>query len=258
MSQFPDRLAKLDRKPLGAYILRLADVQPGSKSGWVSFRLVLTSNTAAFAPPVVEGIFSSGGRGVAPWIEVTEYHPRLKSSRGEPTTLDLAAAALELQLFRTLGDLIPPGGHLTLACASPDHEATYRLLLRRVPPLLTPLGHLLFQSGFRSVRFFYLAEGGWEGQQKLWAEKALNPDTQRRWDETTAHELLRFLAEPGNARFAPDCAAAALRVLPAVKPPGELGQRVASLLQECGPRASKDPAGLFDCARRLLASSSTR
>ncbi|MFQ5925970.1 MAG: DUF1122 family protein [Terriglobia bacterium] len=251
MTPFPAPLASLDGKPLGAYTLRLADVEPASKSGWVSFRLVLTSNTAAFAPPLVEGIFSSGGRGVAPWFEITDYRPRLQSTEADPAALDLAAAALDLQLFRHLGDLIPPGGHLMLACESPEHEATYRLLMRRVPPLLTPLGHLLFQSGFRSVRFFYLAEGGWEGRQKLWAEKALNPDTQRRWDETTARDLLRFLAEPQNARFAPDCAHATLAVLRELKPPEPLAQRLASLLRECEPPAAKDPAALFECARRL-------
>lgn len=251
MTQLPGLLAALDARPLGPYTLRLADVRPAGKSGWLFFRLLLTSSDAAFQAPVLEGIFSTGGRGVAPWFEITRYYPRLQFAHGG-RPVGLAAEALDRKLFGYLSDLVPPGGHLMLACESPEHETTYRLLMLRVPPLLTPLGHLLFDCDFRSVRFFYLAEGGCEGQQKLWAEKALNPDTARRWTETSTRDILRFLAEPENARFAPACAGAVLAVLKAIGTAGPLGALVCLVLQECGAQAGQNPGALFECARHLL------
>lgn len=251
MTQDVSLLASLDGRRLGANTLRLVDVRPGAKSGWLAFRLRLASGNAWYEPAVLEGIFSAGGRGVAPWIEITDYQPRVRSAGPDAAEHDLARHGLERQLFGYLGELISPGGHLMLACEGPAHETTYRLLMRRVPPPVTPLGRLLFDVGFRSVRFFYLAEGGWEGQQKLWAEKALTPETLRRWDETVAREILQFLAEAENARFAGDCAEATLHVLRSIAPPGELGELVRAVVERCG-QAAQEPSAFFDCARRLI------
>lgn len=253
MSNVPEALTALDAKPIGPYRLRLADPGPASKSGWFCFRLLLTNRDTVFRPALIEANYSAGGRGVSPWIEVTEYNPRVTATRGTPPEVDLNREKLERELFGHLADLIPPGGHLMLVCESPAHEATYRLLMRRVPPVLTPLGYLLFASGFRSVRFFYLAEGGWEGQQKVWAEKAINAETEQRWRETLARDLLRFLIEPDNASYAVPCAPNVLQVLQELKPAGPLGPLVAAVLHECGPPASTEPKTLFECARRISA-----
>src|SRR3970040_3025286 len=89
-------LQRLDGRKLGAHRLRLARVRPGEKSGWTRFELVVSEEEGEFAPPVIEGVYSAGGRGVLPWIEVLAYDPRLR--RGEET-LDLAADALDRELF---------------------------------------------------------------------------------------------------------------------------------------------------------------
>lgn len=253
MSNVPEALTALDAKPLGPYRLRLADVRPAAKSGWFCFRLLLTNRDGVFRPALIEANYSAGGRGVSPWIEVTEYNPRVTSTRGTPPEVDLNRERLERELFGHLAALIPPGGHLMLGCESPAHEATYRLLMRRVPPVLTPLGYLLFASGFRSVRFFYLAEGGWEGQQKLWAEKALDAETERRWDEATARAALDFLADPDNAKYAAECAGTLLALLPQLELSGSPARQVRSVLGECAGQAADDPQRFLDCARRVLA-----
>lgn len=252
-SRHPEPLAQLEGKRLGRYTLRLADVSPGSKSGWLSFRLVVTGPKTLFSPPVIEGVYSPGGRGVTPWIEIIEYHPRQNPAQGKVDELDLAATALDRELFRHVGALIPRGGHLMVACEGPEHEATYRLLMRRVPPAVTPLGYVLFASGFHSVRFFYLAEGGWEGQQKLWAEKARDTETEQRWRETLARDLLRFLREPDNAAYAALCAARTLLVMTRLKPAGPFSDLLATILRECGPHVGTEPQRLVECTRRLSA-----
>ena len=189
-------LEKLDGRRLGPSRLHLARVRPGEKSGWTRFELVVSEEKGDFAPPVVEGVYSAGGRGVLPWVEVLAYEPRLR--RGEET-LELGASGLDRELFTALGELIPPGGHLMVGCETPPHHDTYQALMKGVPPVATPLGAVLFACGFRKVKFFYLAEGGWEGQQKLWAEKPLDDRMRRDWEAATAGELTRFLAAPADA-----------------------------------------------------------
>jgi len=250
MTQVPELSAALDGTPLGPYSLRLADVQPGSKSGWTSFRLLLAVGKHTFVPPVIEAVFSRGGRGAFPWLEITEYHSNVTAARDRSIEANLAAAGLDRFLFRHLSGLLPPGGHIMLACEAPQHETSYRLLMRRVPPVLTTLGTLLFDSGFRSVRFFYLAEGGWEGQQKLWAEKPINEVTARRWDEQTARDILRFLAEPAHASFGEVCVTPALMVLGAIQP-GKLKPQVEAVLRECAGSGRQRPQAFFSCVQRL-------
>ena len=77
----------------------------------------------------------------------------------------------------------------------------------------TPLGWVLFQIGFRKVKFFYLAEGGWEGQQKLWAEKPLDEEMKRQWEADTARDLRNFLAAPSEAPAAAGCVPRAAALL---------------------------------------------
>jgi len=203
-------LEKLDGRRLGPSGLHLARVRPGEKSGWTRFELVVSDEKGEFTPPVVEGVYSAGGRGVLPWIEVLAYEPRLRC--GEET-LDLAAGGLDRELFTALAELIPPGGHLMVGCETPPHHDTYQALMKGVPPVATPLGAVLFACGFRKVKFFYLAEGGWEGQQKLWAEKPLDDRMRREWEMATAGELTRFLAAPADAPAAQQCLARAKQLL---------------------------------------------
>lgn len=203
-------LRRLDARRLGPYSLRLDQLRPAEKSGWWRFDLTLTDAGGDFAPPVIEGVYSAGGRGVRPWIEVLAYEPVL--GRREDT-LGLAERGWEQELFAALGELVPPGGHLMVGCETPPHQETYQALLKGVPPAATPLGAVLFGAGFRKVKFFYLAEGGWEGQQKLWAEKPVNEAMGRDWEAATAEELRKFLASPVEAAAARHCQPRAQQLL---------------------------------------------
>jgi hypothetical protein len=161
-------VAGLEGARVGAYALRVGRLQPMAKSGWARFELVLVSDAGDLEPAVAVGIHSRGGRGVLPWIEVLRYRSRL--ARGGET-VDLVEQGWDVELFRRLGELIPPGGHLMVACEDDGHAGIYRTLMHGAPPETTPLGSALVKAGFPRVRFFYLAEGGHEGPQKLWAEK---------------------------------------------------------------------------------------
>lgn len=208
LAQHP--LRRLEGRRLNSYTLRVTRLVPAEKSGWVRFHLVVAVEEDEFAPPVVEGIYSAGGRGVLPWIEALAYHPQLRC--GEKT-LELAAHGWDVALFTALGELIPPGGHIMVGCETPPHHETYQALLKGVPPAATVLGTALFQASFRKVKFFYLAEGGWEGQQKLWAEKPLHQEMRREWDAATARDLRRFLSAPVVAPAAAGCVSRAAALL---------------------------------------------
>lgn len=208
----PDQhvLSRLQDRVLGSHRLQLGPLAPApGKSGWIRFHLRLATDQGVVAP-VLEGVYSRGGRGATPWIEVLRYAPALPAEGGG---LDLRDEGLDLELFRALGDLLPAGSHLMLGCESAEHQDTYRALMRSVPPAATPLGALLFEAGFPKVKFFYLAEGGWEGQQKLWAEKPLDEGMRRDWERATARELEGFLEKSVYEPELEECLCLAGRLL---------------------------------------------
>jgi hypothetical protein len=153
---------------------------------------------------VLQGIHSRGGRGVTGWIEVGEYHPVIHFSvlGNPPDTLTLSENKIDQQIFNLLSEVIPPGGHLMfvyeVSFESPFHQETQQGLLRSFPPVSTPQGAILFHSGFRWVKDWYLAEGGHEGLRKLWGEKPSDEKELRRFDLLTFFQLLTFLSRKPN------------------------------------------------------------
>jgi hypothetical protein len=197
-------LQQLEGRLLGEYRLHLQQLKPLRLSGWRGFSLALKDRNGTLAqPPVVEGIYSAGGKdAVRPWMdiavtEVIEFGP--------DSRLDLRQAGLMPELFQSLSQLIPPGGHLMVSYEDTDplHRETDRALSAGVPPVLTPLGFILFMSGFRLVKNWYLSEGGHEGPRKLWGEKPPASAWSVVWDEDTARQLVSFFKgwqEPSKDR----------------------------------------------------------
>ncbi len=199
MDRMPDELAPLDGARIGRFVLRLDRVKQLRQSGWKGFALYLEDQAGRRAdPPAIKGIFSRGGKdGVKPWLDIV-YRQRVSFDSPEaegPQSLDLAGAGLETNLFGLLGGLIPGGGHLMVSYEEEDpiHMETMEALRRNVPPAATPLGVIVFASGFSLVKNWYLAEGGHEGPRKLWAEKAPDSTTETEWRQNTARQLGEFM-----------------------------------------------------------------
>jgi hypothetical protein len=187
-------LQRLEGRPLGEYQLHLQRMKPLHLSGWRGFSLALKDREGTLAqPPVAEGIYSAGGKdGVKPWMDITVTEG---IQFGAGRTLNLRQSGLIHGLFQTLAQLIPPGGHLMVSYEDSDplHRETARALSAGVPPVLTPLGFLLFVGGFRLVKNWYLSEGGHEGPRKLWGEKPPDQSWSVTWDKETARQLVDFL-----------------------------------------------------------------
>lgn len=76
---------------------------------------------------------------------------------------------------------------------NPIHRNTIKSLSIRIPAAATPLGFLLFRSGFQLIKDWYLSEGGFEGPRKLWAEKAPDSTWAKIFYGKTAAQMESFL-----------------------------------------------------------------
>lgn len=128
-------------------------------------------------------------------IEYWEEIPFAEGMRAG-SRVSLREGGADRNLFRALGESIPPGGHMMVSYEGDQRiqEETLRGHSAGVPPDATPLGLLLFLSGFPLVKDWYLAEGGMEGPRKLWGEKAPDAGWERTFRERTLGQLLPFLA----------------------------------------------------------------
>jgi hypothetical protein len=191
-------LIELEGKEVNGYLLHLGKVKQLRLSSWKGFELSVKNQEGIMSlEPVIKGIFSSGAKdGIGPWLDLA-YWEELEFKRNDMLIekLSLSEKGLDHRLFRIIGDIIPPGGHMMVSYEgeNPIHINTVKSLGVRIPAAVTPLGYLLFRSGFHLIKNWYLSEGGFEGPRKLWAEKA--PDSA--WAETfykrTAAEIESFL-----------------------------------------------------------------
>jgi len=179
-------------QPIGTFTLHVGTVKQLKQSGWRGVSLYLKDKKGNQSlRPVVEGIYSVGGKGIEPWFDCT-YHEILRLGGKE---ISLHEHGLDRILFKKLSRLIPPGGHLMVS-----YEKDYPILLEthkeldlHIPPCATPLGFLLFSSGFQYIKDWYLAEGGMEGPRKLWAEKAPDEYWAKMLMEKTETQIRRFI-----------------------------------------------------------------
>jgi hypothetical protein len=193
-------LHALQGRRFNAHTLQVAAVQPGAFAGVYSFSLAAEGRT------VVSGLFYEGSRYIKPWLEL-DYAPLTGDE------LDPGGEAL----FQLLAELIPAGGHISVAYLA--HRITARALLSGVPAAATPIGYLLWRCGCRWYKDWYFAEGWKEGGIKLQGEKPL---TDARAQANTAKivaELTAFVKKGGYVEPEVEqiCKELATRILEEVK-----------------------------------------
>ncbi|HDS45321.1 MAG TPA: DUF1122 domain-containing protein [Methanomicrobia archaeon] len=189
-------LYALQGRRVGAHTLQVGAVQPGAFASVYSFRLQIQEHT------IVSGLFYEGSRHIKPWLEL-EYMPR----SGDERDPDGEA------LFQLLAELIPPGGHLSVAYL--EHKITARALISGVPAPATPIGYLLWRCGCRWYKDWYFAEGWKEGGIKLQGEKPLTEERARKNTVKIVTELTAYLNKGGYAEpeIEAVCKALALQIL---------------------------------------------
>ena len=203
-------LWQLDDAKLGPFRLQLTGVRQLASSGWKDFRLVLTSRGRATDEPVLEGIHSVGGKGIPPWFDV-EYRPVLSfiadpdAETDESSGLNLRADDLEVPLFRSLRQVVPANGHVSIAYETQAHRDTQLGLMAGVPPVATPLGWAVWQAGFDGgFKDWHISEGGHEGPKKLQANVPLDAEQARAAAAEAVNACIRFQAESATPRDDPE------------------------------------------------------
>ncbi len=163
---------------------------------------LIRSNETAFSDPIFSGVFSAGrlSQSISGWID-GDYFDTANFPDGN--SISLSTHGLDLQLFKMLGGLVPQGGSLMVSYSlfskeSRIHRETKLGLDRGYPPVVTPLGYLLFVAGCgMGFKDWYFAEGGREGPEKLQGYKPLNELVAKEKAEQMLKDLRVFL---GRAR----------------------------------------------------------
>jgi len=196
----------LQGKILADCTLYLGEVKQLHLSGWKGFKLYLQNSAGSLSEiPVIKGIYSVGGKdGIKPWMDL-EYSEDLafSGSKNPLNKLSLSSANLDKNLFKYLGDVIPPGGHLMVSYEGDQriHTDTIKSLGIGIPPSATPLGYLIFLAGFQYIKDWYLAEGGFEGPRKLWGEKAPDQAWLQIFNEKTIQQITQFLKKRDTSTY---------------------------------------------------------
>ena len=136
-----------------------------------------------------------------PWMDI-DYYEELEYLKEKETknSLILSSSSLARKLFKNLGNIIPPGGHLMVSYEGEQiiHTSTAKSLNMGIPPVATALGFLIFQGGFQLIKDWYLSEGGHEGPRKLWGEKAPDDTWAKTFYEKTALQIHKYLERIEN------------------------------------------------------------
>ncbi len=179
--------------PLGSLQSRAVDsyklvvlLGPKNRYGASYFQAFLRNESGEIGQrPAVIGLYSQGRYPGYNWIEIGSLSPPASSG---------SSRELPRQLLTHLADLIPPGGHMMVEYDSPEQQDTARALALGIPPVLTPLGYMLFLAGCgTSFKDWHFAEGGIEGPRKLQGYKALNERHALIKAGETAREIIAFL-----------------------------------------------------------------
>jgi hypothetical protein len=165
-----------------------------NRIGALYFQIFLQEDSTGrvSSEPVIIGLHNQGKYPSYNWIEIIYFGSRASFGSGDQS-LDISGK-LSQKIFHYLADLIPPGGHMMVEYDSLEQQDTARSLALGIPPIATPLGHLLFSAGCGvGFKDWHFAEGGSEGPRKLQGYKALNKQQAQLKAEETVKELTAFL-----------------------------------------------------------------
>ncbi|MCP8323406.1 MAG: DUF1122 family protein, partial [Candidatus Methylarchaceae archaeon HK02M2] len=148
-------------------------------------------------PHILTGIFSTGRKssGIRGWMDA-DYYEKISLNK---VTLNLQELGLDIQLFRKIGGLIPNGGSLMVSYEmfwgeSEIHKDTSQALKLGMPPIITPIGYLIFRAGcWAGFKDWYFSEGGNEGPKKLQGFKPVDKENARLRAKETIKSLNNFI-----------------------------------------------------------------
>ena len=149
---------------------------------------------------VLSGMHNRGTHPPKNWIEVmaidlhiafVDYEVKLNEEQ-------------EMSLFQDLAELIPPGGQMVVEYDSPSRKETALALAQGVPPILTPLGRIMYLAGCGAgFKDWHISEGWSEGPRKLQGYKAIDDDYSKEKQSELTKGILSFLIKADLERGSP-------------------------------------------------------
>jgi hypothetical protein len=167
------------------------------------FEVYLERHGRVSGTPSVSGIYSAGNVSLkAPgWMDVN-YRSKV---RLDDSIIEMSGSSGERELFEALGRAIPEGGSMMIAYRmfvgeEEIHRVTRDALDAGIPPVLTPLGRLMFRADCGwAFKDWYIAEGGREGPEKLQGFKLESEEDRAASAARLAGDLQQFLAKSPKA-----------------------------------------------------------
>jgi hypothetical protein len=113
--------------------------------------------------------------------------------------ISLTQTGLDVPLFKILGELVPAGGSFLVSYTpssdeSRAHKETEQGLRRGYPPVVTPLGYLLFLAGCGTRLKDQRIQDGRGGSGKVQGFKPLDAEERKRKGLSLIRELHQFIA----------------------------------------------------------------
>ena len=183
VNSFPDHpLHILEGREVGDGVFLAVEIGKRNRVGSTNFRVFLNSTTLGMSEvPVLIGLQNSGKFPGFNWVEVTSFNYSIEFAKGVVEIPD----SIDLNIIRTLSELVPTGGHMMIEYDSLARRNTARALASKVPPIITPLGSMMFSVGCGvAFKDWYISEGGREGPRKLQGFKAVDSEhEQKRYRE---------------------------------------------------------------------------
>ena len=167
-------------REVGDGVFLQIELGPKNKVGSSNFRVVLDSRDLGRSRfPVVMGLQNSGKFPGFNWLEIILFADVLEFDQGQVKVPE----SIDLNIIAALSEIVPSGGHLMVEYDSIRRKTTARALAAGVPPIITPLGSMMFSIGCGvAFKDWYISEGGREGPRKLQGFKAID----------SHHESFRF------------------------------------------------------------------
>ncbi len=188
-------IAALDKKSLDGISTSLRNLRRSRFLEERYFELFLKDKSGKMSDkPVISGLYFAGrGKWIKPWGDIVYASTiNFTKQKSKSRPLDLSKKGLDILLFRMISQLIPAGGHLSVQYERDETEECLRSGLHAV---LSPLGYLLWASGFRWFKNWYFPEGWREGGTKLQGNKPIDVEHKHIREEEIKSELERFLKE---------------------------------------------------------------
>ena len=201
---------RLNHRRLSNEITLSTKISPTLIAGRVHFDCLLKNQQEILSTAsVFSGIFNQGRQDPSAGCVDGDYFENVAF---RSINISLTEAGLDVPLFKVLGELVHAGGSFLVSYTSVSdesrvHKQTEQALARGYPPVVTPLGYLLFLAGCGvKLKDRPPTHDRRRDSSKLQGFKPLNAEERKKKGLSLIRELHQFIGtRPENDELARAC-----------------------------------------------------